>query len=246
MKEGDSNGYLKDDSVRLEYEVLGGMKMKRSMAKKLMACILSVVLTGAFAIPSFAAEDNSAITPETTITEDNIIDVMNYLDLDTDKLVLEPQENGLSSLTVGELQSYIDDAKNETPVCVEIYSETMPATRASEVFSKMYYATFETSTYTVTFETAIEVEQFNAGLHIWEEFIKVTSMDAKIASHAAITISHGITDKDFVGKVIENGARAQVDHNLEITHYVNIAFAKIPYNTANLTGTNYYTAQTIN
>ena len=206
----------------------------------------NVTLTGVFAIPSLAAEDFSSITFETVITENNIIDVMDYLGLDSSKLIYGDYENGISSLTVGELQSYIKAANNEEPVLVATYSELMPATRASTVMTKMHYATYETSTYKVTFATGIKLEQFNAGLHIWEEFLDITSMDATIASLGSVTNTHAITKKNFNGRVIENGARARVDHELEITTYITVAFVKIPYNTATLTGWNMYTAQTYN
>ena len=220
--------------------------MKRSIVKKLMVCVLSVVLTGTFAIPSFAAENSPAITPETAITENNIIDVMNYLGLNTDKLILGPQENGLSSLTVGELQGYIEAAKNDAPVYVETYSEMMPATRASKVYTKVYYSTFKTNAYTVNFSTGIKLEQFNAGIRIWEEFIDVTSMDATVSSNGVNANTYAVTDKHFNGTVLNNGEKADVEYQIEVTTYLNLMFAKIPLSETPMNGHNYYYAQTIN
>lgn len=222
--------------------------MKRSIIKKTIACVLSIIMTGIFAIPSFAAENSSAvITPTTVITEDNIIDVMNYLGLDTDKLIIEPQENGLTSVTVGELQAQIENAQEAEPVIsTDTYSVEMPPTRASSIKTKMVYTTVETSSYTVTVSVSIQYEQFNAGIRIWEKFLSIGSMDATVANNGVILNSYAITSKDFSGQILDNGNSARVDYELTVTTYIDIKFARIPLKDTIITGMHVWHAETIN
>ncbi len=87
--------------------------MKKSIIKNFVVFFASTLLLFTMPLTSFALDQTEYISPNTLITPSNIIDVMNYLELDVDKLILTPQEDGCSSLTVGDLQRKVEEDKNQ-------------------------------------------------------------------------------------------------------------------------------------
>ena len=124
--------------------------MKKSIIKNFVVFFASTLLLFTMPLTSFALDQTEYISPNTLITPSNIIDVMNYLELDVDKLILTPQEDGCSSLTVGDLQRKVEEDKNQNIHSIsktEYYCQENVLTRASSIRTRMVYATDEYDPY---------------------------------------------------------------------------------------------------
>lgn len=224
--------------------------MKNSIIKKVFVFFASTLLSFTMVLTSSALSQTNNISPDTVITPSNIIAVMNYLELDVDKLVLAPQENGCSSLTVGELQQKIEEDSHQNVQAIyktKSYSQENILTRDSTIRTKMVYATDEYDSYKLTYSVGIKYEHCNAGIHIWEQFLNVTSMDVGISAKGLnIATKYKITSKSFNGAIKDGGKKAEITSRVEVTSYLTVAFAEIPMNTINHNSTHYFYAQTIN
>ena len=152
--------------------------MKIAVAKRLVAFTACISVLFTFSLASFASAETPVtyIDPNTVITQDNIIDVMKYLGLDVDKLILAPQESGYSSLTVEELQQRVKEAKSQNAQEHETgyYSKDngINLLSATPTYTKTLTTTTEYSAYKLTYSVNIQYEQLSAGLHIWEKFTR--------------------------------------------------------------------------
>ena len=224
--------------------------MKKSIIKNFVVFFASTLLLFTMPLTSFALDQTEYISPNTLITPSNIIDVMNYLELDVDKLILTPQEDGCSSLTVGDLQRKVEKDKNQNIHSIsktEYYCQENVLTRASSIRTKMVYATDEYDPYKLTYSVGIKYEHCNAGTHIWEQFLDVTSMDVSVSGKGLnIATKYKITSKSMNGAIKDGGKKAEINSSVKVTSYLTVAFAEIPMNTINHNSTHYFYAQTIN
>ena len=120
-------------------------------------------------------------------------------------------------------------------------------TRPSSIRTKMVYATDEYDPYKLTYSVGIKYEHCNAGTHIWEQFLDVTSMDVSVSGKGLnIATKYKITSKSMNGAIKDGGKKAEINSSVKVTSYLTVAFSEIPMNTINHNSTHYFYAQTIN